>query len=126
MTPENFTYWLHGFTEISGVFPTPEQWQVIKDHLKLTLNPKDKKPTLFCGSKVLDLYSPSLPFASHQQTCADCRKNKSESGIFKDYFWLCWECENKKPKAEKCAMKDCLKKADAPSIFCASCEPNLC
>lgn len=35
MTPEQFTYWLQGFTEISGTEPTKEQWQIIKDHLGL-------------------------------------------------------------------------------------------
>lgn len=34
MTPEQFTYWLQGYTEISGDQPTKEQWQVIKDHLQ--------------------------------------------------------------------------------------------
>jgi hypothetical protein len=33
MTPEQFTYWLQGFTEICGDCPTDQQWQVIKDHL---------------------------------------------------------------------------------------------
>jgi hypothetical protein len=35
MTPENFTYWLNGFVELNGTPPTPEQWDCIKEHLKL-------------------------------------------------------------------------------------------
>lgn len=38
MTPEQFTYWLQGFTEISGEQPTKEQWQVIKDHLQIVFH----------------------------------------------------------------------------------------
>lgn len=35
MTPENFAYWLQGFSEICGETPTPEQWKIIQDHLNL-------------------------------------------------------------------------------------------
>lgn len=36
MTPEQFAYWLQGFSEINGTAPpTPEQWRIIKDHLQL-------------------------------------------------------------------------------------------
>lgn len=41
MTPENFTYWLQGFFEISSHTHgglTHEQVQVIKDHLGLVFN----------------------------------------------------------------------------------------
>lgn len=37
MSPENFTYWLQGFvelTESSGEAPTELQWLQIRDHLK--------------------------------------------------------------------------------------------
>lgn len=34
MTPEQFTYWLQGFSEIHGNPPTKEQWKTIQDHLK--------------------------------------------------------------------------------------------
>jgi hypothetical protein len=34
MTPEQFVYWLQGYTEVAGVTPTRNQWQVIKDHLQ--------------------------------------------------------------------------------------------
>lgn len=38
MTPEQFTYWLQGYTELNGSQPTPEQWKIIKDHLQLVFN----------------------------------------------------------------------------------------
>lgn len=36
MTPEQFAYWLQGHVEMNPAqeMPTPEQWQMIKDHLK--------------------------------------------------------------------------------------------
>lgn len=34
MTPEQFVYWLQGYAELGGPVPTPEQWQIITDHLK--------------------------------------------------------------------------------------------
>lgn len=35
MTPEQFAYWLQGYTELtSGQQPTPGQWQSITEHLK--------------------------------------------------------------------------------------------
>jgi hypothetical protein len=39
MTPDQFTYWLQGFVETNGgKAPTKQQWQIIKDHLKLCFN----------------------------------------------------------------------------------------
>src|SRR4051812_39118901 len=38
MTPEQFAYWLQGFSEINQDTPTPQQWKVIKDHLGLVFN----------------------------------------------------------------------------------------
>jgi hypothetical protein len=34
MTPEQFTYWLQGFAELTVEPPTREQWQLIKEHLQ--------------------------------------------------------------------------------------------
>lgn len=36
MTPENFAYWLQGFTELNPSMeqPTAEQWKSITEHLK--------------------------------------------------------------------------------------------
>lgn len=34
MNPEQFCYWLQGFTELTpGIPPTPEQWKAIGEHL---------------------------------------------------------------------------------------------
>lgn len=36
MTPEQFAYWLHGFTELTrGQTPDPAQWKAIREHLDL-------------------------------------------------------------------------------------------
>ena len=41
MTPEQFTYWLQGFFELSETKElTPEQVQIVKDHLALVLSKK--------------------------------------------------------------------------------------
>jgi hypothetical protein len=33
MTPEQFCYWLNGFTELNKANPTTEQWNSIREHL---------------------------------------------------------------------------------------------
>lgn len=33
MTPEQFTYWLQGYAELTDEVPTAEQWQSIREHL---------------------------------------------------------------------------------------------
>lgn len=39
MTPEQFTYWLQGFVELTNTKTISEQqWQAIKDHLSLVFN----------------------------------------------------------------------------------------
>lgn len=40
MTPNDFCYWLHGWTELKGdkAAPTAIQWQVIVDHLDLVFD----------------------------------------------------------------------------------------
>ena len=38
MTAEQFAYWLQGYSEIAGNAPSPEQWQIIQDHLKLVFS----------------------------------------------------------------------------------------
>ena len=41
MTPEQFVYWLQGYSEITdGQSPTPEQWLIIQDHLKAVFDKK--------------------------------------------------------------------------------------
>lgn len=54
MTPETFCYWLNGFSELSDVPPTPEQWKSIQEHLALVfvkVTPPVDIPT----------YTPSYP-----------------------------------------------------------------
>ena len=34
LTPEQFYYWMQGYSEVSDKQPTAEQWKVIQDHLK--------------------------------------------------------------------------------------------
>jgi hypothetical protein len=39
MTPEQFAYWLHGWSEINGGMPPNSgQWVIINDHLNLIFN----------------------------------------------------------------------------------------
>lgn len=50
MRPENFVYWLQGYVELSGEHPpTEQQWQQIKDHLKLVF---DKKTPDYSNLKI--------------------------------------------------------------------------
>lgn len=59
MTPDQFAYWLQGFTELHGEPPTPEQWQSIKEHLSLVF----VKVTAPLGPAVrLDDLPASTPF----------------------------------------------------------------
>ena len=38
MQPQDFCYWLQGFSELVGTNPTKEQWIIIQDHLNLVFN----------------------------------------------------------------------------------------
>lgn len=39
MNFERFAYWLQGYVEVTGgEYPTPEQWEIVKDHLSLVFN----------------------------------------------------------------------------------------
>ena len=50
MTPENFTYWLNGYFEISGDKTLDiREVQIIKDHLGLVLNKKTPDRSLSYG-----------------------------------------------------------------------------
>ena len=43
MTPQDFTYWLQGFFELSNAQElTPEQVKIIKEHLSLVLKKETK------------------------------------------------------------------------------------
>jgi len=40
MNHDQFTYWLQGFVEMNGgEQPTKEQWQMVKNHLRLCFTP---------------------------------------------------------------------------------------
>ena len=46
MSPEQFVYWLQGYSELNGQRPTVEAWQSIQAHLNLVLKkvtPEAKK-----------------------------------------------------------------------------------
>lgn len=61
MTPENFTYWLNGFFEISGSETlSKEQVQVLKNHLKLVLTKKTPNITI-TQSPLIDTIPCSSP-----------------------------------------------------------------
>jgi hypothetical protein len=36
MSPQDFCYWLQGFSELTDKAPTAAQWKAIQDHLALT------------------------------------------------------------------------------------------
>jgi hypothetical protein len=50
MTPEQFTYWLQGYSEITQGVPTKEQWKIIQDHLQTVFH------------KVTPMYSPNTEY----------------------------------------------------------------
>lgn len=46
MSPEQFVYWLQGYSELNGQRPTAEAWQSIQNHLNLVfkkVTPEVKK-----------------------------------------------------------------------------------
>lgn len=59
MTPEQFAYWLQGFTELTaGQQPSPEQWKSITEHLKtvfVKVTPEIQPFKLRIGSNEPDL-----------------------------------------------------------------------
>jgi hypothetical protein len=54
MSPEQFTYWLQGFTELSGSPPTEVQWGLIKQHLDTVLK-KAAKPYPFISGGTAEI-----------------------------------------------------------------------
>ena len=67
MSPENFTYWLKGFFELTDSKTlTEEQVKIIKDHLKLALTKVTPEYHSDLGSipyvKTEQQYKPSDPF----------------------------------------------------------------
>lgn len=70
MTPEQFAYWLQGFSELGGT-PTQEQWDVIRAHLATVF---DKKTTDlgFTVSPVdynRNLYNPNPGYNRYSLIC---------------------------------------------------------
>lgn len=65
MTPEQFAYWLQGFSEIGDTGPTKEQWQIIQDHLALVF------------TKLTPTYKPMEPWFPLPQ----------QSPIPQNHFW---------------------------------------
>lgn len=76
MTPEQFTYWLQGYTEINGEAPTPEQWEVIKDHLKLVFDKRtpDGGADLFRDWTQTPPSAEPLPDSGARQICGGTGK----------------------------------------------------
>lgn len=67
LTPENFTYWLQGFVELTETKqPSEAQWQAIKDHLQLVFT----KVTPDLG-KPLQGPTPPVPFPGYQPLPVD-------------------------------------------------------
>ena len=71
MTPEQFTYWLQGFVEVTGNpamtsdRPTDEQWKIIKDHLQTVFHkvtPTYIPPTYTPPDGGSGRTSPTYPF----------------------------------------------------------------
>lgn len=56
MTPQDFTYWLQGFVEITGGLnrPSEQQWNVIKEHLQLTMEKKTTGTIMLTETNSLD------------------------------------------------------------------------
>lgn len=57
MTPEQFTYWLQGFSEVQGNVPTKEQWKIIQDHLKTVFH-KVTPPYTYIPGQVPSIFKP--------------------------------------------------------------------
>ena len=68
MSPEQFAYWLKGFTELNnGAMPSEAQWRSINDHLKTVFN--KVTPDRFFGTTSIGtpITSPGTPIT--QITC---------------------------------------------------------
>lgn len=59
MTPEQFTYWLQGFAELTPDAPSAAQWQAIRDHLALVFEkktpPAPGQPSMQPGFRTMEL-----------------------------------------------------------------------
>ena len=59
MTPEQFAYWLQGFSEVGKEGPTTEQWKIIQDHLALVFT---KITPTYAPTPNLFPMSPQTPY----------------------------------------------------------------
>lgn len=63
MTPEQFCYWLQGYSELGGPAPLPEQWAMIREHLALVFEKETPAMTLVTVAPVSGAkYRPSEPY----------------------------------------------------------------
>lgn len=73
ITPEQFTYWLQGYIEVNGEYPTKQQWAIIKDHLQEVFNkvtPSYTTTTYIPNGETMTITSPSF-----QCTCGGSFQN---------------------------------------------------
>lgn len=73
MTPEQFVYWLQGFSEVANSKTvTEQQWKIIQDHLKLVFNkvtpayPKDTAVPIPPFSPAVPPYNPPYEINPHK------------------------------------------------------------
>jgi hypothetical protein len=69
LTPEQFCYWLQGFAELSpSNVPTPEQWQMIREHLNLVFT--KVTPDIGTVSPSVETRIPSIFKPPYCSTCS--------------------------------------------------------
>lgn len=72
MTPQDFTYWLQGFVEMTEADTISDvQWKMIKDHLKLTVNKQTPSYPKVMPAPMpqTDLFQPSWDLSKLAITC---------------------------------------------------------
>lgn len=55
MTPQDFTIWLNGYTEINGKLPTSEQWKIIVEKLQTVFQKETMITLKFSGDSKANL-----------------------------------------------------------------------
>ncbi len=61
MTAEQFAYWLQGYAELNATPPSPEQWQMIREHLATVFH-KVTPPLRFPDPQVPYRWPTTSPF----------------------------------------------------------------
>jgi hypothetical protein len=85
MTPENFTYWLQGFFEMSDSTElTEEQVVMVKEHLKLVFDKKTTNPYVY-PTGIQDV-QPDWTLLPQITCCTQDHVIKDMSGIIKEIF----------------------------------------